>query len=346
MSRSFSTREETARIRIGISGWRYTPWRGVFYPDNLPQRLELWYASRVLPSIEINGSFYSMQRPEYYAQWRDETPEDFVFAVKGPRFITHMKKLRDVETPLANFLASGVFNLRNKFGPILWQFPPQFPYDRERMGRFFALLPHDFATALRVARRRDHRLKGRACLSIDENRPIRHAVEIRHESYLTESFVDLLREHNIALVVAETARKWPMTHDVTADFIYMRLHGDKKLYISGYSDKALERWAARIKAWTVGREPLDTQKVSPVKAPTKPRDVYCYFDNTDVKLRAPVDAQTLMRKLDMQPGEPRLTESPQQIRRKHRRVLADPPPPIAEDARWQRIASTASRRPG
>jgi uncharacterized protein YecE (DUF72 family) len=220
-------------IRIGISGWRYTPWRGVFYPENLPQRLELWYASRVLSSIEINGSFYSLQRPEYYAQWRDETPDDFIFAVKGPRFITHMKKLRDVEAPLANFFASGVFNLREKFGPILWQFPPNFQYKRERMARFFELLPQDTAAALKIARRRDHRLLGRSRLAIDANRPVRHALEIRHESFLDASFVELLRDHNIALVTAETANKWPLTFDVTADFIYIRLHGDKQLYQSG-----------------------------------------------------------------------------------------------------------------
>jgi uncharacterized protein YecE (DUF72 family) len=297
-----------ADIRIGISGWRYTPWRGVFYPTKLPQRLELWYASRVLPTIEINGSFYSLQRPEYYQEWYDETPEDFIFAVKGPRFITHMKKLRDVEAPVANFFASGVFNLRQKFGPILWQFPPNFRFERERMARFFDLLPHDTARALKVARKRDHRLIGRSRLWIDANRPLRHAVEIRHESFLDTSFVDLLRDHNIALVVAETAKRWPLTHDVTADFVYMRLHGDKELYKSGYSDKALERWAGRIRAWQRGREPTDAQKISPRQPPTsKPRDVYCYFDNTDVKLRAPVDAQTLMRKLALRPGRPSMS---------------------------------------
>jgi uncharacterized protein YecE (DUF72 family) len=296
-----------ATIRIGVSGWRYTPWRGAFYPQDLPQRLELWYASRVLPTIEINGSFYSLQRPEYYARWRDETPDDFVFAVKGPRFITHMKKLRDVEAPLANFFASGVFELRAKFGPILWQFPPNFAYDRERMARFFALLPHDTNAALKIARRRDHRMKGRSRLSIDENLPLRHAIEIRHESFLDPAFIDLLRDYNIAFVAAETARKWPMVHDVTADFVYMRLHGDKELYKSGYSDKALARWAKRIAAWRRGAEPEDAQKVSKLKPPTsKPRDVYCYFDNTDVKLRAPVDAQTLMRKLGLKPGSPRI----------------------------------------
>jgi uncharacterized protein YecE (DUF72 family) len=292
-----------AEIRIGVSGWRYTPWRGVFYPRDLPQRLELWYASRKLPTLEINGSFYSLQRPEYYRQWHDATPADFVFALKGSRYITHMKKLRDIEAPLANYFASGVFELRGKLGPILWQFPPNFRYERERMARFLDLLPHDTQAALRLARKRDARLKGRARLAVDARRRLRHAVEIRHESFLDASFVDLLRDHNIALVIAETAKRWPMTYDITADFVYMRLHGDKELYKSGYSDRALDRWAQRIRAWHRGSEPRGAQKISARRPPSsQPRDVYCYFDNTDVKLRAPVDAQTLMRKLGVKPA--------------------------------------------
>jgi uncharacterized protein YecE (DUF72 family) len=292
-----------AQVRIGVSGWRYTPWRGEFYPRNLPQRLELHYASRIFPTLEINGSFYSLQRPEYYRQWHDETPGDFVFALKGSRFITHMKKLRDIEAPLANYFASGVFNLRAKLGPILWQFPASFRYEHERMARFFELLPHDTASALRLARKRDARMKGRARLAIDARRPLRHAVEIRHESFLAASFLDLLREHNIALVVSESAKRWPMPQDVTADFVYMRLHGDKELYRSGYSDRALERWAERIRSWQRGSEP---------------RDVYCYFDNTDVKLRAPVDAQTLMRKLGLRPAAVRATAAGRQTSDAHR----------------------------
>ena len=287
-----------ARIRIGISGWRYTPWRGVFYPKDLPQRLELHYASRVLPTIEINGSFYSLQYPASYQSWHDETPADFIFAVKGPRFITHMKKLRDVETPLANFFASGLFNLRRKLGPILWQFPPNFRYDRQKLTKFFELLPRDTEAALKLARRRDSRMTGRSRLTIDTRRPLRHAMEIRHESFCDSSFIELLREHNIALVIAETAQRFPMMHDITADFVYMRLHGDRTLYQSGYSDRALEKWAKRIESWHRGGELRSNQKATKLKPPTsKPRDIYCYFDNTDVKLRAPVDAQTLIRKL-------------------------------------------------
>lgn len=288
-----------ARIRIGISGWRYTPWRGVFYPEDLPQRLELHYASRVLPTIEINGSFYSLQYPESYRRWCEDTPAEFVFAVKGPRFITHMKKLKDVAVPLANFFASGVFNLERKLGPILWQLPPNLGYDPARLTKFFELLPRDTAGALKLARKRDARMKGRSKLAIDANRPLRHAIEVRHTSFCDPSFIELLREHNIALVIAETAKRFPMMHDVTADFVYMRLHGDRELYRSGYSDRALDRWARRISAWHRGSEPRDAQKILKRKPPTsKPRDVYCYFDNTDVKLRAPVDAQALIRKLN------------------------------------------------
>lgn len=272
---------------------------------DLPQRLELWYASRVLPSIEINGSFYSLQRPEYFAQWYDATPEGFVFAVKGPRFITHMKRLRDVETPLANFLASGVFNLKEKLGPILWQFPPNFRYDRDKFARFLDLLPHDTQSALKIARRRDFRLKGRARLAIDSNRPLRHAMEIRHESFLDADFVSLMRAHGVALVVAETARKWPLAFDVTADFVYMRLHGDTELYKSGYSNRALAKWARRVDAWHRGAEPAGVLRISKQKpVAAKARDVFCFFDNTDVKLRAPVDAQTLMRNLKMKIATP------------------------------------------
>jgi uncharacterized protein YecE (DUF72 family) len=302
-------------IRIGISGWRYTPWRGVFYPTTLPQRLELWYASRILPTIEINGSFYSLQRPEYFSEWHDETPEDFIFAVKGPRFITHMKRLNDVETPLANFFASGVFNLRAKLGPVLWQFPPQFRFDAAKFRRFFEQLPNDTDQALRLARKRDYRLKGRARLAIDAVRPIRHAVEIRHESFVSPEFIELLREFNIALVIAETAKRWPMMQDITADFVYMRLHGDKTLYQSGYSERALERWARKIEVWRDGGEPAGTQRVLNRPAPkAKSREVFCYFDNTDVKLRAPVDAQTLMRKLGLEPGEPPFADPSKPVR--------------------------------
>jgi uncharacterized protein YecE (DUF72 family) len=287
-----------ATIRVGISGWRYAPWRGGFYPEGLAQRRELEFASRKLPTIELNGSFYSLQRPEAYARWYGETPANFVFSVKGPRYLTHMLRLRGIDEALANFLASGLFALKEKLGPVVWQFPPNFRYDAERMHAFLELLPRDTEHALSMARRRSSWMKGRTCLQIDEPRPLRHAIEIRHPSFLVPEFVELLRRQRIALVVTESAGKWPMPQDVTAEFVYMRLHGDEELYRSGYRDEALDAWAKRVEAWHRGGEPDDADKVLPRPPPTrKPRDVYCYFDNTDVKLRAPFDAQTLMRKL-------------------------------------------------
>jgi uncharacterized protein YecE (DUF72 family) len=287
-------------IRIGVSGWRYAPWRGNFYPKGLPQRAELEYAARCFSSIEINGSFYSLQSPRSWQSWYEAAPEDFVFAVKGPRYITHMLRLRQIEKPLANFFASGVFRLGEKLGPILWQFPPNFAFDAGRLANFLALLPRNLKEAATLARKRDAFMRGRVALGIGVNRTIRHALEVRHESFNDPSFVRLLHKHNVALVIAETARRWPMLQDVTADFLYLRLHGDKKLYRSGYSDKALARWAERISLWSRGGEPKDGIKVEPRRKPAaRPRAVYCFFDNTDEKLRAPVDAKTLMKKLDL-----------------------------------------------
>ena len=285
------------RILIGISGWRYEPWRGVFYPEKLPQHSELKYASRMLPTIEINGSFYSLQSPASYAQWHDDTPDDFVFAVKAPKYITHMRRLKDIETPLANFFANGLFELKRKLGPILWQFPPMLPFKPERFEAFFAQLPRDTEAAAKIAERHDHRVDGRASLVPDAKRPLRHAVEIRHPSFADPAFIALLRRYRVALVVADTAGKWPLLEDMTSDFVYLRLHGDKELYASGYSDAALERWAQRIRAWSEGRQVDDARLASPRAGPRRSkRDIYCYFDN-DVKVHAPYDAATLLRKL-------------------------------------------------
>jgi uncharacterized protein YecE (DUF72 family) len=286
-------------IRIGISGWRYEPWRGVFYPDGLPQHRELEYASRMFPTIELNGSFYSLQRPEYYAEWHDETPDDFVFAVKGAKYITHQRRLKEVATPLANFLASGVLELKAKLGPILWQFPPMLPFKPDRFEAFFEMLPRDTEAAAVLARQHDARLDGRAATEADRKRPLRHAVEIRHPSFADEAFIAMLRRHRIALVVADTAGKWPLLEDLTADFVYLRLHGDKELYASGYSDAALSSWAARIDAWSRGEQVDDARRASAKAGARRARrDVYCYFDN-DVKVHAPYDAATLSRKLGL-----------------------------------------------
>jgi uncharacterized protein YecE (DUF72 family) len=286
------------KIYIGISGWRYEPWRGVFYPDGLKQDDELAYASRALTSIELNGSFYALQKPESYAEWYAATPRDFVFSIKGNRFITHVKRLREIDGPLANVLASGVFNLREKLGPFLWQFPPNFKFDPERMEHFLSLLPHDTDAGLERARQYESRMEGKVALEVDKKRKLRHAVEIRHDSFIDEAFIALLRKYKVALVTADTAREWPYYEDVCADFMYLRLHGDKELYASGYSEQALDRWAGRIKAWSGGSQPDDARLISAKAAPKKAsRDVYCYFDN-DVKVRAPFDAQRLIAKLE------------------------------------------------
>lgn len=290
-----------SHIYIGISGWRYPPWRGVFYPEKLTQARELEFASRALPTIEINGSFYSLQRPESYAAWYAATPPHFIFSVKGNRYITHILRLRDIEKPLANVFASGVFNLREKLGPFLWQFPPTFQFDPDRIEHFFKLLPQNTEQALRLARRRDANMKGRSRLAIDQNRPLRHAMEIRHSSFIDPAFVELLRAYKIALVVADTAGKWPYCEDVTSDFLYLRLHGDKELYASGYSDAALERWAKRIRTWAMGKEPDDARRIAGESMPGKNRDVYCYFDN-DIKVKAPFDARRLIDKLGLGAG--------------------------------------------
>ncbi|MCT7376401.1 DUF72 domain-containing protein [Chelativorans salis] len=304
-------------VRIGISGWTYPPWRGVFYPQGLPQKRELAYAAEHFRSVEINGTFYSLQRPGSFARWSEETPDDFVFAIKGSRYITHMLKLRDARTPLSNFLASGVLRLGPKLGPILWQLPPQTAFDADRLEAFLALLPHDTEEAARLARRHDKRVSGRAWLKPDAKRPLRHAIEIRHDSFRTEAFIELLRRYGVAMVCADTPQ-WPLLMDLTADFVYCRLHGSEQLYTSGYDDEALDRWAKRVRAWERGGEPKDAERVLP---PTKPldrgRDVFVYFDN-DVKVRAPFDADALAKRVGAAPQRQDLAEA------------AGRPPPVPE----------------
>ena len=264
-----------ADVRIGISGWTYPPWRGVFYPPGLAHRRELSYAAGRLNSIEINGSFYALQKPASYFSWAEQTPPGFVFAVKAGRFITHMKKLRDVDLAVPNFLSSGLLALGPKLGPILWQLPPSLPFDPERIRAFVSRLPHSTGEAAYLARRHDELMTGRAWTGTREDRPLRHAIEVRHASYERPEYPELLREFGVALVVADTAGKWPKMFDVTADFVYVRLHGAEELYASGYDDAALTEWAGRVRAWT-----------------SAGLDVHVYFDN-DVKVRAPFDALAL-----------------------------------------------------
>jgi len=266
-------------VRVGISGWTYPPWRGVFYPKGLPQRRELEYASRRMTSIEVNGSFYALQKPESWQAWRAETPDGFVLAVKGGRFITHMKKLNDVEVPLANFLASGMLALGDKLGPFLWQLPPNLGFHPTRIADFLDLLPRTTVAAAAMAAGHDERMDGRAWVTTDADRPLRHAMEVRHPSFETEEFLQILRDRDVAVVTADTAGKWPVFLEPTASHAYVRLHGDQELYVSGYDAEALDRWAARVAGWRDAG-----------------RDVVVYFDN-DAKGHAPHDALALIERV-------------------------------------------------
>jgi uncharacterized protein YecE (DUF72 family) len=265
---------------VGVSGWRYLRWRGDFYPRGLPQRAELSYAAERMTSVEVNGSFYSLQRPSSYAAWRDQTPDGFPFAVKGGRFITHMKKLNGVETALANFFASGVLALGPKLGPVLWQLPANLPADPARLAAFFDLLPRSTQAAAELASRHDDKVpEDRALTTADGDRPIRHALEPRHASFASADVAELLREQDIALVTADSAETWPEFDALTSDFAYVRLHGDTELYASGYSAAALDTWARRCHNWAAAVP-----------------DVFVYFDN-DAKGHAPHDAVALLQRL-------------------------------------------------
>jgi uncharacterized protein YecE (DUF72 family) len=278
-------------VHTGISGWNYAGWRRAFYPPGLAQRRELEFASRRLDSIEINGSFYSLQLVQSWQRWYAQTPPGFVFSVKGPRFVTHMKKLRDVRIPVANFFASGLLALADKLGPVLWQLPPNLGFSAERLEEFFDLLPRTTGAAAELAAQHDQRMDDRALTTTSVDRPLRHALEVRHASFADPAFVPLLRRHDVALVWADTGGRFPELGDVTSDFAYLRLHGAEELYASGYDEPALQRWARRVRVLREGGTPDDAPRLGPV-ADRRPREVYVYFDN-DVKVRAPVDARRL-----------------------------------------------------
>jgi len=271
------------RTFIGISGYDYKPWRGRFYPDDLPARRWLEYASRRFNSVELNGTFYSLKSPAVFERWVSEVPDrGFVFAVKGGRFITHNLKLRNVEASLGNFFASGVLALGEKTGPFLWQLPGTYRFDAERLDAFMRLLPRNAHDAEAVARGHDHRLRRGALLEAAAPVELRHAFEVRHPTYFHDEFYALLREHRCAFVIADTAGKFPYAEEVTADFVYVRLHGSEELYASGYTDAELDWWAEKIREW---RDPRGGG-----------RDVYVYFDN-DAKTHAPFDAGQLISRV-------------------------------------------------
>lgn len=280
--------------RIGISGWRYGPWRKIFYPRDLPQSKELYFASRELNSIEINGTFYASQSPKSFQKWYAETPSDFIFSIKGPRYITHIRRLRDIETPLANFFGSGVLYLEEKLGPILWQFPPSFCFEEERIEDFFRLLPRNFKEAHELIQKADRGEKAFPEGAERSHRVLRYAMEVRHHSFENPAFIDLLRRYDIALVLADTAGRWPYMEDLTSNFIYLRLHGDEELYAGGYGAPTLRWWADRIKIWRRGREPKNALTMGGKAKAAKERDIYLYFDN-DIKIKAPFDAKALSR---------------------------------------------------
>ena len=274
---SLAGRQAPRQTRIGISGYVYRGWRDRFYPSELPARRWLEYASRKFNSIELNSTFYSLKSPSVYEKWAGEVPADFVFAVKGSRFVTHNLKLRNAEGALANFFASGVLALGAKTGPFLWQLPATYGYTRERVTEFLALLPHSSREAARLARKHDARVRNpltRARATV----AYRHAFEVRHPSFFCDEFFDLIRDAGCALVVADTAGKFPYDETLTADFVYIRLHGSTQLYVSGYRDDELDMWAGKIKKWR------------------RRGDVYVYFDN-DAKVHAPFDAMRLAERL-------------------------------------------------
>ena len=287
---------EQGQIRIGMSGWRYDEWRGTFYPEKLAQKRELEYASRQLSSVELNGTFYSLQKPKSYQQWIKETPDDFVFAIKGTQFITHRRRLENVAGPLANFLAQGLLMLGRKLGPILWQLPPNLKFNAQLLQDFFDLLPRTTRQAALYARQRDEWMAERSWLEVEEDLPIRYAVEARNKSFATPEYISLLRKNQIAVVVADTER-WPRMMDLTTDFVYCRLHGNEEQYPNGYDAAGIETWARRVLAWSRGEEVTDGERVHPEAGEKRAsRDVFAYFDD-DVKMRAPHDAMSLSKRI-------------------------------------------------
>ena len=268
----------TGRVFIGTSGYDYRGWRGRFYPKDLARRRWLEHASRLFNSIELNGTFYSLKNPEVFRRWERETPaRGFVFAIKGSRFITHNLKLRRAEGALANFYASGILALGRKTGPFLWQLPDGYRFEPERIDAFLRLVPRTSAAAEDLARGHDARLRGGALVKAAARVRYRHALEVRHPSYFHPEFFALLRAHRTGFVIADTAGRWTPSEEVTARFVYVRLHGSRVLYGSDYTEEELSAWAARVRRWS-----------------GEGRDVYVYFDN-DRHAYAPHDALDLRR---------------------------------------------------
>ncbi|WP_149539746.1 DUF72 domain-containing protein [Siccirubricoccus phaeus] len=276
-------RTDGGRIRVGIAGWTFPPWRGAFYPPKLKQKEELSYASRQFPVLEVNGTFYALQQPKTFAAWEAETPEGFVFTLKAPRYITHMRRLKECEAPLANFLASGLLRLGPKFGPILWQLPPNLAFEPARLEPFLALLPHDRKAAAALAARHEARLEGKTWLEPGVDGPVYHAVEGRHPSFGTPECLALFRRHGVALVETDGIPDYPQIREATGPIRYARLHLRPELGPAGYGAAAIAEWAARSRAWAA-----------------EGRDVFVIFDaagDESVKLHTPTNAAALLAKL-------------------------------------------------
>lgn len=279
------------RIRIGVSGWRYDHWRGTFYPEELPRSGELAYLAERFDTLEINATFYSLSDPASFRSWYASVPAGFVLAVKGSRYITHQKKLADTGSALANFMASGILELDDKLGPILWQLPPRLRFDRARIEAFLQVLPHDTHAAARMARHHDDRVP-EPVYGPGANHRLRHVLEVRHRSHLCDELVSLARRHGVALAFSHSWA-WPYVEEVTAGFVYLRLHGPGALYASSYGPLALARWAERIRRWHAAAEPRDARRITARPPPArKERDVYVFFDN-DGEGHAPREAASL-----------------------------------------------------
>jgi uncharacterized protein YecE (DUF72 family) len=262
------------QVRIGIGGWVFAPWRGIFYPKGLAQARELSFASRQVTAIEINGTFYGSQKPASFRRWYADTPQDFVFSVKGPRYATHRHALGEAGPSVERFFNSGVLELHDKLGPVLWQFPTTAKFDEGSFEAFLALLPRAL-----------------------ENRTIRHVVEVRHKSFAAPAFITLLRRHRVAAALVDTERHVPLA-DVTADFVYARLRRAQADEPEGYPAAALDQWAARFRVWAAGDVPPEPAPIDPASTPpNEPRDCFVYFIN-GAKERAPTAAMALIKRLN------------------------------------------------
>lgn len=275
------------RIRVGTSGWRYSSWRGDFYPEGLVQRAELAYIGEHFSTVELNGSFYSLQRPKSYLRWREAVPDQFTFAVKGSRYISHMLRLRETTVALANFFASGVLALGPTLGPILWQLPERQEFDPDVLDAFLAGLPRSTAEAKALGARHDARMRDRIWLEDVEDRPLRYALEPRSATFDDPRLAEILNRHGVALTVADTAGRWPRFEPGDANLVYVRLHGASELYTSGYTADELDGWAQRCRRWA-------SQGAG--------RDVFVYFDN-DARGHAPHDALALARLVGDDPSD-------------------------------------------